>query len=400
MTTVSIPWAMWYGDEKYTLSFPDSWELIVARMKGGPDIGDEGIRRAFAEPIGAPPLREVARGRRDAAILIDDLTRPTPSYRVLPYILEELAAAGLDDSKVRIICALAAHRSMTRPDFVKKIGVDLLERLEVINHNAYDNLEFYGVSSRGIPIWVNRDFARADLKIAAGMITPRGRMFGGGAKLVLPGVCGRQTIFLTHAYCPEDFFRQHVDEVARMVGLAYIVNPLLNPDGGIMAMVTGDPEKAFWEGVSIGKKLYGTEMPEGMDVAVCNAWPKDSEGTQAGMACVPLYGTHRNVLKENGTIVIISASPEGLGFHSVFGPGTLLRQGNLSGGARRSRNYASMPRIVFSPNLNQHDVRPMFGPQAVFCKTWPEVIAELHRRHGNRARVCVFPCGAMQHASA
>jgi len=55
MTTVSIPWAMWYGDEKYTLDFPGSWELIVARMKGGPDIGDQGIRRAFAEPIGAPP---------------------------------------------------------------------------------------------------------------------------------------------------------------------------------------------------------------------------------------------------------------------------------------------------------------------------------------------------------
>ncbi|MBN1399490.1 MAG: DUF2088 domain-containing protein, partial [Anaerolineae bacterium] len=144
MKTISVPWGMWYDNTTYELSFPDGWDLTVAQMKGGPDIGDEGIRRALAEPIGAPTLREVAQGRRDAAILIDDLTRPTPSYRVLPYILEELAAAGLGDDKVRIICAIAAHRSMTRLDFVKKIGEDLVDRLEVINHNAQDNLEFYG----------------------------------------------------------------------------------------------------------------------------------------------------------------------------------------------------------------------------------------------------------------
>src|SRR5512142_2889596 len=132
MNTVSVPWGMWYDNCKLDLTFPDTWDVTVSQMVGGPDIGEAGIRRALAEPIGAPPLREVARGRRDAAILVDDLTRPTPSYRVLPYILEELAAGGLGEDKVRIVCAVAAHRPMTRADFVKKIGADLLERLEVV----------------------------------------------------------------------------------------------------------------------------------------------------------------------------------------------------------------------------------------------------------------------------
>ena len=401
MKTVSIPWAMWYGQEKYSLAFPESWDVLVAEMRGGPDIGDEGIRKAFAEPVGAPTLREVAKGRRDAAILIDDLTRPTPSYRVLPYILEELAQGGIDESRVRIICAIAAHRSMTRPDFVKKIGLDLVERLEVINHNAYDNLEFYGNSSQGIPIWVNREFARSDVKIAAGMITPRGMLFGGGAKLLLPGASGRQTIYANHAYCPDDLFRDHIDEVAHIVGLEYIANPMLNMDGGIMAMVTGHPKAAYWHGVDIGKTLYRTEVPEGMDVVVCNAWPKDTEGTQVGMARVPLYGTQREVFGENGTLVIVSACSEGLGFHSVMGPGTQFKTTGRSGVGGRSRTVPRVRTIIFSPNLNKHDVAALTQGRSeektTFCKTWPEVLALLSREHGQSAKVCVFPCAAMQY---
>ena len=397
MKTVSVPWGMWYSESKFDLAFPESWDVTVARMKGGPDIGDEGIRRAFAEPVGAPSLHQVAEGRRDAAILIDDLTRPTPSYRVLPYILEELAQAGLGDDKVRIVCAIAAHRSMTRVDFIKKIGPDLVERLEVINHNAYDNLEFYGSSSQGIPIWVNREFARSDLKIAAGMITPRGPMFGGGAKLLLPGACGRQTIYANHAYCPQDIFREHLDEVARMVGLEYIVNPLLNEQGGIMAMVTGHPEEAFWHGVEIGKGLYATQVPGGMNVAVFNAWPKDTEGTQAGMALVPIRGQPLKLLEDGGTLVLASACSEGLGFHSVMGPGTLMRIRRGAVTRRQAEGAASVQRVVFSPGLNKYDARALFGEDVSFCRTWPQVLEILQKTYGGFARACVFPCGAMQH---
>ena len=243
MKTVTVPWAMWYGDT-FDMTFPDSWEVSVAEMRGGPDIGDEGIRRALASPIGSPPLRELAHGRRDAAILIDDLTRPTPTWRTVPYVLEELAAAGIDEDRVCIVCAVAAHRPLTRPDLIKKLGLDLVERLHVVNHNAQDNLEFYGHSSQGIPIWLNRDLCRADFKIAAGMITPRGSFFGGGAKLVLPGASGRQTIFSNHSFCPPEVFREHIEEVGRMAGLEYIVNPLLNLEGDIMALVAGHPEQA------------------------------------------------------------------------------------------------------------------------------------------------------------
>ncbi|HEX6970739.1 MAG TPA: lactate racemase domain-containing protein, partial [Limnochordia bacterium] len=177
MQRVRIPWAAWYGEGTYELTFPEGWEITVAEMKGGRDIGDDGIRAALERPIGSPRLADIARGRRTAAILIDDLSRPTPAYRLLPFVLEELAAGGIGPDQVCVIAAVAAHRPMTRADFVKKIGAELVDRLRVLNHNAYENLDFLGHSSRGVPIFVNRDFMSCDVRIALGMITPRGSFF-------------------------------------------------------------------------------------------------------------------------------------------------------------------------------------------------------------------------------
>jgi nickel-dependent lactate racemase len=398
MQSVTVPWGMWYNDKGFEFTFPDDWQLTVPSIKGGADIGDGGIRRALQAPIGAPRLRDLARGRRDAAILIDDLTRPTPSYRLLPYVLEELAAAGIDESKVCIVCAIASHRPMTRQDFIKKIGLDLVERLHVVNHNACDNLEFMGRSSLGIPIWVNREFARADVKIALGMITPRGSFFGGGPKLLLPGACGRETIYLNHSYCPDAFFRQHISEVAHLVGLEYIVNALLNTELDVTGLVVGHPDQAFEAGVALGKDIYATQMPEAMDIVICNAWPKDSEMTQASMALVPLFGSGRKVVKEGGSLVIATASPEGLGYHSVMGPGTLFRELGRARSASNVAGSAQRRELLFSPNLNHYDVHSLYGQGMLFFKTWESLLTDLRAHHGPGSRVCVFPCGPMQYA--
>jgi nickel-dependent lactate racemase len=389
MSQVRVPWAAWYGKAPLAMEFPENWEVKVCAMKGGRDIGDAGIRRGLAQSIGAPPLREYARGKDSAAILVDDLSRPTPAFRLLPYVLEELEAAGIAEDRVKIICALAAHRPMTRDDFIKKVGLELVERLQVLNHNAYENLEFIGYSSRGIPIWLNRDLTSCQVRIALGMITPRGGMFGGGAKLLIPGACGQQTILLNHRHVHENF-RQHLSEVARMAGVGYIVNPLLNQDLEIMGLVAGDTDAAFEKGCELGRELYATQVPDEIDIGVFNAFPKDTELCQAGLALVPLSGTRKKPLKEDSTVVICSACPEGLGWHSVLGPGTALR------GKPGRRSHRT---ILFSPGINHWDCKSLFGEETIFCKTWPEVIAQLQQHHGAGARVAVFPAGALQRAA-
>ncbi len=403
MTTIRIPWGIWYENSSYELTFPDSWEVRVAAMKGGPDIGDAGLRRALAAPYGAPPLRELARGRRDAVILVDDLSRPTPAYRLLPYLLEELAIGGLDESRVCLIAATGMHRPLGRQEWIKKIGAELTARLDIRSHNPCENLEFLGTSSLGMPIRVNRDFWQADLKIAAGMIMPRGTLFGGGSKMVLPGVCGWETVHANHNTCPGDLFVAHTQEVGRMAGLEYIVNPLLNGELGIMGLVAGEPIQAYARGVELARALYATEVPEQMDIIVCNAWPKDNDAHQVSLARVPLFGTRRPALREGGTVVTVSACSEGAGYHLVMGPGTLFRQRTRAavGAAMTGGNARELQarNILLAPGVNAREVALLYEEQYLFCSTWAEVRAALEERYGVGSRVCVFPCGALQHAA-
>ena len=384
MQEVRVPWAAWYGKAPFKMEFPDHWEVAVHHMRGGPDIGDAGIRRALQETIGAPPLREFARGRSSAAILVDDLSRPTPAFRLLPYVLEELAAAGIGADAVKIICALAAHRPMTRDDLVKKVGLDIVDTMQVLNHNAYENLEFLGYSSRGVPIWVNRDMTSCEVRIALGMITPRGGMFGGGAKLLIPGACGQQTIMLNHRHVHENF-REHLSEVAKMAGVTYIVNPLLNENLEISGLVAGDTDAAFERGCALGREQYATEIPDAFDIGVFNAFPKDTELCQAGLAMTPLSGTKKNPFNENSTTVMCSASPEGVGLALGVGAGGRHCGASPSPPARRT--------ILFSPGINKWDAASLFGEGVIFCKTWGAVLSELEKYHGAGVNVSVFPAG-------
>lgn len=392
MTSLQIPWSAWFSDEPLTLRFPQGWQVEVCRMQGGDDIGDAGIRRALAEPIGAPPLREVAAGAQTAAILIDDLSRPTPSFRLLPYILEELHAAGVGDDGVTIIAALAAHRPMTREDFIKKVGGEIVDRYRVVNHNAYENLDFLGYSSLGVPAFVNRDLMACQVRIAAGMITPRGGMFGGGAKLLLPGACGQQTIMLNHRHVSGAPFRPHLDEVARMAGVRYIVNPVLNEELEIVDLVAGDVTAAFERGCELGARCYTTQMPApgSVDIGLFNAYPKDNELCQAGLALVPLNSCAHDPLAEDATVVIMSAAPEGQGWHSVLGPGTALRG---RPGPQRRRTF------LFSPGVNRYDCEALYGTHVTLFRGWDELVDQLVQIHGPAARAAVFPAGALQMAN-
>ncbi|NOZ27814.1 MAG: DUF2088 domain-containing protein [Chloroflexi bacterium] len=403
MTTIRIPWRAWYGDEEVELRFPSSWCVRAYWPADAPDIGLAGIERSFDAPIDAPPIEDVARGKRWVSIAVDDISRPAPAARIMPSLMRRLERAGVDLDRVRVVLGTGTHRPMVKEDIIKKIGRAAADRLDVYNNHPYGNVVDLGVSDRGTPVHVCRFFAEADLKIGVGSITPHGSPgFGGGAKVVIPGVAGIDTIASIHQpgrlrggliEVEHNEFRAEIEHIARdRVGLDYIINVVVNSHREIAGLFVGDMVSAHRVGIRLARQVYATEMPaEPVDIAICNAYPKDTDFLQSGMALNVLRSSPRLVVKEGGMIVIVTASPEGRGYHGLFGPGMRydLRRGST--GRRASPTLWDAHVVFFSPRLTAADV----GGDVVF-RRWGDLSAHLAARYGNEATVAVFPCGSIQ----
>lgn len=133
--TATVHSRAWYGDEELTLNFPTGWEVEVLGPKDAPALSDAQIERAFVEPIGTPRISELAKGKKSAAIVVDDLSRPTPAATVIPYLLHELASAGVPKSEIRFVVGGGSHRPLTDEEVAKKIGADIASEYEATSHD-------------------------------------------------------------------------------------------------------------------------------------------------------------------------------------------------------------------------------------------------------------------------
>ena len=238
--SIKIPWQAWYDETELELTFPEGWRVTAAGMADAPAVGMAAVEEALRDPIGTPPLAELASRSKRAVIVVEDITRPLRTAELLPAILAELAAGGLVDENVRIIIGLGAHTPMNRPDLVKKLGADVVRRYAVFQNTPYANTEYLGDTRRGTPVHINRFYLEADLRISLGTITPHAYAgFGGGAKTVAVGVAGIETLYANHgrayssqpiiaAVVNDNVCRDDMEEIAAMAGLTFAINGVLN----------------------------------------------------------------------------------------------------------------------------------------------------------------------------
>ena len=194
--TLKLPQLAWYGAKELEIKLPRSWRVEVCHMAGHdrPRMKSAAIKKAITNPIGRPPLREYARGKKEVVILFDDMARVTRVSEMVPHVLAELAAAGIADKQVRFIAANGCHGAMDRQAFARKLGEGVLARFPVYNHAPFDNCVYAGTTRRGTRILINAEVMKCDLKIGIGSIVPHIMAgFGGGGKIVLPGVAAYET---------------------------------------------------------------------------------------------------------------------------------------------------------------------------------------------------------------
>lgn len=406
--TVSLPQLAWYGDTKLDLVFPEKWEVTLCPMAGQnlPALSDDEIRAVFANPVGTKPIRELAVGKEEVVIIFDDMTRPTRVYQLLPFVLEELKLGGISDDHIRFVVASGAHGTWTRTDFAKKLGEDVADRFPVYNHNPYDFLTELGETSRGTPVSINSEVAQCDLKIGIGSIVPHPMSgFGGGSKIISPGVASMETIIHNHhklgGYGPgesphpstglarieENIMHFDMDETARIAGLDVKVDAVINLSRDPVGLFVGDFEEEFRKGVDLAKEVYATEPAENMDVAIVNAYSKANEAAIAVLAGFIS-------VKERGEIVIIANAPDGQVTHYLYG-----KFGRQLGGKAFLPSWTRKGKIIlFSPYKENTNPNLFGSPEClVFCKTWSEVLEELSVRGTDKAKVAVYPDATIQY---
>jgi nickel-dependent lactate racemase len=315
-----------YGQEyKYakipSVNFSGYYTTVSAEPLKDPD---KKIKDALFYPTDSPPLGELAVGCSKVLIVCDDNTRRTPAKTILPHVLNMLNAAGVKDDNTAILFAAGSHRPMTESEIKEKIGEDIFSRIKTYNHDYKSDLVFKGTTSLGTPIYINRLMSEADLIIGIGNIIPhRYCGWAGGGKIIQPGVCGEETITSTHLLITKDSSiklgsvdnaaLREIYEVARASGLKFIINTLLNSDGDIVDIFAGDVRSAHKKGIQAAKSIFGVTVPES-DVVVISSYPEDLNLWQALKA---LYAADI-VIKDGGTVILVSPLFEGIGEHQEF----------------------------------------------------------------------------------
>jgi nickel-dependent lactate racemase len=392
---------------------PDGSTVVYPRqLPPVPDVGAE-IRRAMAAPIGSPPLREVASGKRDAVIVINDLTRPAPSRGMLTAILEELRRAGVPETAVTVVIATGNHRPNTPEEIARMIGDDFARRLRVVNHACEDESALTRISAPGvdIPIRVNSHVAKASLKVLTGLIAPhQAAGYSGGRKSLTPGVAALETIAKQHSFPIRPYdpamgwmkgnpFHEVAITVARTVGIDFIVNVVKNCKGEVVHAVAGNVEAAHEAGVAVCEKSWVTTFPQKYDVVIVTpgGFPRDIDLHQAQKA----VSTAELVITDGGVIVLLAECADGIGKFAAWlkgakSPQDVIERFKREGFTREhsskafmcARALAKHPVIVCCAGIRTEDMEAMFFRAA---ETAQGAVDAALKMKGDRCSVLVLP---------
>ncbi len=407
--SIQAPWKSWYENGMMEVILPDDWTVSLAEMKGSKAVNDEEIKESILSPIGTPRLAEMVEGKRSICIAVDDLTKPTEASRIIPVLMEELRAGGVEEEGVYFLISTGTHRPLTREDLIKKLGKDIVENFRVYNHNAYQNNKFLGNTRAGTPIYIDAFFLNADFRIGICTLMPHPYAgFRGGGKIVMPGLAGIDSIDANHRPVNESLQgqigkvqgnsrREDIDEAARIARLDFIVNTISTSRGKTAGVFAGHPSKAFVKATEAASRIYSTTVPYGLDVGVFNAFPRDN-WFLLSLNALNVWGSRdddKQVVRQGGTIVIINACSEGVGEHGLVGKGMRHhirrdKHGTFKGLLEGRRL------LFFTPTINQRVIDDHYPKGVLAFQKWEALVEELKKHHPAGTRACVFPCASLQ----
>ena len=417
MKTIELLSSAWFGDKPLTINFHSSWDIMVAGNKKIPPLTKNQIKDAFNHPIGSPGLLDLVRTKKRVAVIIDDITRPTPADKIVPFVLEELQIAGFPFESIIVVIASGTHKKASTEEIEKKIGKDLAAKITVIPHDDKKDLVYLGKSSRGTPLYVNHAVIECDFKIGIGCIYPHPAAgFSGGGKIIMPGIMGAETVRYMHDYMKGAVYRGgsldtelrlEIEEVATKVGLDFMVNVVLNQKREVAGLFAGDKILAHRQGVKFATEVYSVQSIQNADVIISDMYPFDTSLQFAyDRGFWPIMNDN------DSTKIAIAACPMGLGYHGLSTLSTSIwsrvihrlkyfqikdvyylvhRLRSLKKMfARRKQDF-----FILSGGIMKEELEKVF-PKSRLFSNWDAILRELESKYKDSpVRVAIYQCSPL-----
>ena len=317
-----------FGKTGLTVDLPEGLQYRVLEARSATPLEDPlgALAQGLDHPIGAPPIAELARGKRTAAISVCDITRPAPNRLVLPLLLARLEAAGVPRDGITILIATGLHRPATDAEIREICGEAIAGSYRVINHHARELAEHrhLGSTASGTPVYIDERFVAADLHVTLGFIEPHLMLgYSGGRKLIAPGLAAQQTIKVLHSprfmrepravegSIEDNPLHRELLEIARMARHDFLLDVALARNRAVAAVFAGNPVEAHRGGVEFVSRVMLETLEEPVDAAITTAagYPLDLTFYQA----VKGITAASHIVKPGGKILLAAACDEGAG---------------------------------------------------------------------------------------
>jgi nickel-dependent lactate racemase len=328
MTTDTI--AVSYGRGHMPLTLPKRARPTIIRKQQLPKLPDQhaAIATALQQPVGSPPLSELAKGRKSACILICDITRPVPNRLFLRPIIETMIAGGIPREQISVLVATGLHRPNLGDELAELVGDPwVLENVRVENHYARDeaaHIDLGRTRTRNTPVKLDKLFVEADLRIATGLVEPHFMAgWSGGRKVIAPGVAHHETIRTFHsARFMEDPLAVQCNlignplheeqlEIVRMLGEVYALNTVLDENRDLVCVTFGKIIASHQAAVDFVSEATHVPLSRKFSTVVTSSagYPLDKTYYQTIKGMV----TPLDILKPGGTLIMVSECSEGFG---------------------------------------------------------------------------------------
>ncbi|WP_132214695.1 nickel-dependent lactate racemase [Kribbella steppae] len=408
-----------YGESGLVINVDSARTTVVEPVRHQAAADPDGVlRRALREPIAGPPLRDRVRRGQTVAISACDGTRPQPRPLMIPAVLSELEDV-VDLADVVILVATGTHRGNSDAELREMFGDEIVDTVRIVNHDARDQAElaWLGVHGDGVPVWLNRQWVDADVRITTGFVEPHFFAgFSGGPKLVAPGLAGLDTVLVLHDATrigsPDATWgvthgnpvHDDVRAIAEATGVTFALDVVLNRDKDIVAAFGGDLLPMHAAACAAAKRIAMRPVVSPFDVVVTtnSGYPLDQNLYQSvkGMSAA------HQIIRRGGTIICAAECRDGFPDHGSYrsvlssadSPQALLDQISRRTATTpdqwqvqiQARIQSTSRVVMHTGTLTDADLAAVHLEQTADIST---AVAESLAAAGPDARLCILPEG-------